>query len=50
MGNGFVTRMRKWAEQPFSQQMDLMNWVLFVGLVVTVAFLWCKVLNSIEEI
>lgn len=46
---GLVTRLRTWALHPFSEQMDLINWIGFTVVIVTTAYLWTRVLNKIEE-
>jgi len=38
-----------WVAKPFKEDMDVLNWVLFVIFLVTVAFLWTRVLNQISE-
>lgn len=46
---GFITAMKNWAKQPFSSQMDLWGWILFVGLLLVIAAMWGKVLNHVVE-
>jgi hypothetical protein len=46
---GFVSRLSSFTGQPFSSQMDLTGWVLFLGLIIVVAFLWTRVLKIIVE-
>ncbi len=46
---GFVSRLSNFAAQPFSSQMDLWGWALFMGLVIVLAFAWTRVLNIIVE-
>lgn len=46
---GLVSRLGAFVAHPFSQQMDLISWMLFVSLVVIVAFGWTRVLKHITE-
>lgn len=46
---GFVSRLSSFTGQPFSTQMDLTGWFLFVGLLFVAAFIWTRVLNVITE-
>jgi hypothetical protein len=47
---GLVPRIAAWAVTPFNEQMSLWGWIAFTILVVTVTFLWTRVLEHIEEI
>jgi len=49
MGDGVFSRIAAWAQQPFKSEMDLGGWVLFVGLIIILAFAWTRVLNHIVE-
>ena len=44
---GYISRMTNWAQHPFSTQMDLWGWVLFTVLIITIAYLWSRVLRHI---
>lgn len=37
-----------WYAEPFKSSMDALHWVLFLGFVMIVAFLWTRVLGHIE--
>jgi hypothetical protein len=39
----------QWYASPFKSGMNALNWVLFVGFILIVAFLWTRVLNHIVE-
>lgn len=43
---GFI-HLADWVKQPFSVQMDAINWVLFLGFVIIVSFFWTRVLKHI---
>ena len=49
MNGGFVTRLRTFAQQPFTTPMDLLDVTLLTVLVVTIAILWTRVLRNISE-
>jgi hypothetical protein len=44
-----IDATRAWIEQPFRSQMDLLHWVLFVGLIASAMYLWSRVLAHIGE-
>lgn len=46
-GSGFVSRLRAFAQQPFTTPMDLLDVTLLTILVATVAVLWTRVLKHI---
>lgn len=46
---GVVTELKTWAKQPFNQEMDLMHWALFVGVIIVLAILWKMVLGDIKS-
>jgi hypothetical protein len=48
-GSGLISRLTAWAAQPFSEQMDIWNWVLLTMLVVTVSFAWSRVMRHITD-
>ncbi len=39
-----------WAKQPFSSDMDVTGWALFVGLVVCLAISWNFVLHDVKGV
>lgn len=46
---GFMVRISNFLKQPFNEQGDLWNWILFTILIVTVAVFWKMVLDTITE-
>ncbi len=48
--NGVLSNMLGWAGMPFSEDMDLFHWALFVGLILILAFLWSGLINRVVEI
>ncbi len=44
---GIVSRLSNFAAQPFSSQMDIWGWFLFLGLLTVFAFAWTRILNII---
>jgi len=46
---GLITRVGNWAAQPFKEDMDVWNWVLFLAFAITVVFLWTRILRQIVE-
>lgn len=46
---GIITRLNSLASQPFNEQGDLIQWVLFTILIATVAFAWTRILSHITE-
>ena len=49
MGTGFFSRLQSWAAQPFTTQMDAVQWSLFLAFAITVAVGWYGVLRFIKE-
>lgn len=43
-------RSQSFLMQPFTTAASKTNWVLFVGLILIAAFLWTRVLRTIEEL
>lgn len=43
-----VSTLQNWASKPFSEDMDLTHWALFVGLVACLSLLWKLVLNDLK--
>jgi hypothetical protein len=42
-----LSNVASWAAQPFSEDMDVWKWAIFVVVIVTVAVLWLQILNHI---
>lgn len=47
---GLISRLTDFLARPFSQEMDVVQWILFTILIVSVAVLWCRVLAHVEPI
>ena len=45
----FYMRVKGWATAPFSTQLDLMSFVLFTVLAVTLSYMWSRVLRHTFE-
>lgn len=46
--NNLIGRFQKWAAAPVTQDMDLVSVVLTTILVLSVAFLWTRVLTHVK--
>ena len=46
---GYVSRIKQWAAMPFSSQMSVTGWFLFLGLIIVIAYLWTRVLRHISD-
>jgi hypothetical protein len=46
MGSAF----KDWLAQPFSADMDVWHWFLFLGLIFAIAFAWGLVLREIATV
>jgi hypothetical protein len=45
----FAATIHKWWAQPFSADMDVGKWALFIGLIIVVIIAWNTVLRFILE-
>lgn len=45
---GLISRLTSFLKQPFQEQMDIGQWVLFTILVVSVAVFWTRILSHID--
>lgn len=50
MGDGLISRLQSFLKQPFQENGDVWNWVLFTGLIIILVILWSKVLDHIEPV
>lgn len=48
--SGVITNISNWAAQPFSEDMDVGSWALFVGLIACLSILWALVIHRITEV
>lgn len=46
---GFISEIIGWAKKPFNSQGSILNWVLFVGLLLIAAWMWNVVLMKINS-
>lgn len=44
--NGYLSRLSAWAAHPLSTDMDFVSVILTLILVITVSFLWIRVLKA----
>ncbi len=51
MGEGqtVVERLEGWLMHPFKSDMSVMDWVLFLGLIVIAVFLWTRVMSHVTK-
>ena len=47
---GIYGRLKTWASRPLNENLDPINLALIVILILTVTFLWSRVLSHITEI
>jgi ABC-type multidrug transport system permease subunit len=48
--NGIIEIFNQWWKKPFDPNGDAVNWILFLGFVLVVAFLWTRILKKIPEL
>jgi hypothetical protein len=48
--DGILSKITDYAAHPFKADMDLLNWFLFVGLILVFVFLWSRVVRAAAEI
>ena len=46
--NQVFASIGEWGKQPFSSDMDLGGWALFVGLLIALSILWGFVLRDVK--
>jgi len=47
--NGFMDEFRDWAAAPFSEDMPISHWFLFIGLLIVCALLWNVLLSHLID-
>jgi hypothetical protein len=47
MVSSFWDDVKKWASAPYSDNMNALHWVLFLGFMLCVTYLWSRVIRSI---
>lgn len=45
----FNKSLQNWFNKPFDPNGNVVDWVLFLGLALTIAFFWTRVLKQIRE-
>jgi hypothetical protein len=46
--NQFISDLQKWYSAPFNSQGSALNWAIFTAFIITVAFMWSRVLREID--
>jgi len=47
MVNSFWTDVKAWGSAPYNDDMDALHWILFLGFMLCVTYLWSRVIRSI---
>lgn len=50
VGCGLITRLNNFLAQPFTSMASNTDWILFVGAIVIIAYLWSRIIRTIEEL
>lgn len=45
----YFEEFREWTKKPYSDDLTMTGWILFLGLVTVVTFLWASVIRQIKE-
>lgn len=45
----FFNRFVAWVKQPYNSDMDVLDWFLFLGLVIVAVFAWRSILNKVLD-
>jgi len=45
----FMKRLQNWLDKPFKQDGNVVDWILFLGFALVVAFFWTRILKQIRE-
>ena len=45
----YLDDVKRWAKQPYNENGDVVDWILFFGLVVAATFLWTRVIRRILD-
>lgn len=43
-----ITSFKEWWAKPFDSQGDVLNWFLFIGLILVLILLWGRVIRMFE--
>lgn len=49
-GCGLLTRVQAFLAQPFTSFASNTDWLLFVGAILIAAYLWSRVIKTLEEL
>jgi hypothetical protein len=47
MVQSFWDDVKKWSSAPYSDNMNALHWILFLGFMLCVTYLWSRVIRSI---
>jgi len=47
--DAFTSEFKSWAKQPFSSDMPMSHWFLFIGLLLIIIAAWNIILNHLFE-
>jgi hypothetical protein len=45
-----ISSLREWWAQPFDSNGGVVNWALFIGLILVLIFLWTRVIGMFESV
>ena len=45
-----LTSFRQWWTQPFDSNGSVMNWALFIGLILVLILMWSRIIGMFEDI
>lgn len=41
--------IKKWAKKPYGDDIDLLHWILFIGMLTCVTILWTRVIKRLID-
>jgi len=47
MLDAVIADLKNWAHLPYKEQGDLLDWILFIGLLTCATVLWTRIIRSI---
>ena len=45
----FFSRFNEWLKRPYSSEMTVLDWFLFVGLLAVTIFIWTKLIRKVVD-
>lgn len=45
----YFRQFKDWLEKPYSDDLTVFGWIMFLGLVTVVSFLWAGVIGQIKK-